>query len=304
MKKEDIEQYQLKEPAIVAIGERRIRAFVADQSARLGGTLWVGNTPTRIVSLAGGRRVEALAFDTSSMAVGDAVTCAEEHANWPSPRRGATPLDDLSFEPGTPTDVARAGSELRGATSGIGVIDSMLPIALGGVTLVLDCGAPDQCVDRLAGALGATVTCASVRPVPAATHQVLGASGLALAVAAKWATRLEDAALLIESVPFGLDELLDSETPVTALVRVHLRDGLEILAETLDLGHSDTQILLRADGTIDLGRSTSRLSTEADRFERLVAIREQLDIFGEHDIPETDLELVREATRLEACLID
>ncbi len=303
--KEQIESYQPKRASVVAIGDRRVRAFVGDQQARLGATLWIGNTPTRIVSLAGARRVEAIAFDTNAFAVGDPVRCTDEEAAWPTPRAGRTTLDDLSFEPGGATPVGQQSDARDTLSCGVEVIDTLLPLAGRGVTLILDSGGPDEAFDRLLRAAGGTVVCASARIVPDATHQVLGSSALALVVAAAWAEMLDDALLAIEAPPFDVDELLVNRV-ITSIIRVELRNGLEILAETLELGHSDTQIVMRSDGTIDLTHSSSRRRPSqpfADRFGRLAQVREHVQIFGEHDLEDDDLAMLADAESLEAGLI-
>lgn len=295
--KEEIEQYEPMEPSLVAVGVQRVRAFVGDHRARLGDVLWVGDEPTRIVALAGNRRVEAIAFDTSSMSVGDSVRVGEQVAGWPTPREGATPLAKLSFAPGrTPTPEA-ASCEPAAMEFGLG---DTLPIVQDGVTLLLDTGAADARFDELytqvrraAGDLVAV----GERTIDA-TRQVVGSNGLALMVAARWASELGDT-LVVEAPPFDLDELLDTITCRTVVVRVLLDGGLEILAESLDLGYCDTQMLIRPDGSIDLVRSNSRLTDVSERFNRLGAVREQLAIFGEHELDETDRRLLTDAEAIE-----
>ena len=298
--RDQIEQYEPKAVSIVAIGDRRVRAFVGDEQPALGSTLWVGAVPTRIVALAGGRRVEALALDTSSFSVGDPVWCADEPAGWPSPRAGRTPLEDLGFEPGRTSAVIPRKRTSDALHTGIEVLDTLLPIAQGGVTLLLDSSAPDACVDRILGTLQGPIVCASSRPVPAASHQILDSSGPALAIAAAWAAEMADAVLVIEAPPFDIDALLDINAKITCIVRVLLRDGLEILAESLDLGQSDTQILLRDDATIDLTRSLS--ACMPGRFAELAAVRERLAIFGSDELTEEERALLAEANALEAGL--
>jgi hypothetical protein len=298
--KDQIEQYEPSHPQVVAIGDHRLRAFVGDDRPRLESTLWVGEVATRIVTLGGSRRVEAIAFDTGRIAVGDPVRCEPAHAEWPAPIAGVTELGALAFAPGRDAAVApTATRDVSALQTSIEVLDDIVPIAYGGVTLVLDPGAPDTAFDRvLAGASPAPCVVASQRVVPGHTHQIVGANGLALALAAQWAREL-DATLVIEAAPFDIDELLDGAKGITAIIRIHLRDGLEILAESLDLGHSDAQLVLRADGRIDLSRSTSRHGGDPARFAQLAEVREKLEIFGEHDLDEDDLALLREADRLE-----
>ena len=298
--KDQIEQYEPSQPQVVAIGDHRVRAFVGDDRPRLESTLWVGDAPTRIVTLGGSRRVEAIAFDTGSFAVGDPVRCEQTHAQWPAPIAGVTDLSALAFAPDRDAVVASPATRDVGALqTGLEVLDDVVPIARAGVTLVLDPGAPDTAFDRLLAGVGpAPCVVASQRVVPVHTHQILGANGLALSLAAQWA-REQNATLVIEAAPFDIDELLDRAKGITAIIRIHLRDGLEILAESLDLGHSDAQIALRTDGTIDLSRSTSRHGGDRARFARIAEVREQLEIFGEHDLDDDDLALLREAERLE-----
>lgn len=304
--KDEIEQYSPAEPSVVAVGDQRVRAWVGDEHPHLGSVLWVGNTPTRVVTLAGAHRVEAITFDTSAISIGDPVRCDPDLAGWPAARRGRTPLDSLGFEPGRSVVAQASGADVTSLDASITVLDEILPIARHGVTLILDTGADDAVTDRIYGAIDGEIACVSTRPVPQATHQVEGRDGLALGVAHAWAREL-GGALIIEALPFDLDELLASDRGITTLVRVHVRDGLDILAETLDLGHCDTQILLRPDGTIDLSRSTSSLRPDAAwsaRLARVAELRQQVEIFGAHDLEPDDVELLREVDVLERGLLD
>lgn len=301
--KEQIEQYSPPSPSVVALGHRRVRAYVADAPAAIGSTLWVGDVPTRVAVVAKNHRVEAIAFDTGAFAVGDAVRCAPQTAGWPAPRPGVTTLEALDFAPGRAAAPPVGPRRPAPLVTGIDAIDALLPLARHGVTMVLDTGAPDACVDRLLDALSGDLVCASARRVSRATHQLQSDEPLALAVATEWAREL-DAALLLESAPFDADVLL-ADCPVTAILRVQLRDGLDVLAETLDLGHCDTQIVLRPDGTIDLGRSASDLTPDTElaaRIARVGALREHIAIFGAEDLDDADAALLEEAAALERWL--
>ena len=302
--REAIEDYTPPEPSVVAVGEHRIRAFVGDASPAIGSTLVVGQVRGRIVSIVGNRRVEASVFDTSTLSVGDPVTCDPRTAHWPRAVRGTTQVNALRFDLER-DDVTSTAASSVSPQCGVSVIDELLPIPAKGTLIVLDCGAPDNVFDRILRALGEPLVAASQRAVPAATHRIIG-TDLALPVAVSWASELGAQAVL-EAPLFALDSLLDEPDLGCVIVRMHVGEGVDAIAESLDIGRSDTQVFLRSDGTVDLSRSHTRLPVThhlAARIASLPDIRERLQIFGEDDVEPADLQYLRAVEELERGLIE
>ena len=168
------------------------------------------------------------------------------------------------------------------------------------MTLLLDASEDDALVDRLAALWRRPFVGAATRRLPHASHQVLGASGLALVVATSWAAQLGQP-LHIEAPPFDLDTLL-AERHGAVLARMQLRDGLEAIAETLEVGHGDTQIVLDPTGRIDLTRSSSRYAANPALWAQLATLNVTLEhtrIFGEHDLDDAERETLALAERLQ-----
>lgn len=307
--KDEIEQYDTHKPAVEEVGPHHIRAFVGDATPKIGSTVWVGNVPTRVRGLIGARQVEAVAFDTTGIRAGDPIRVDAESASWPAPREGVTDVTDLAFAPGRPRQAPNVPRDAEILPTGIDTLDRRLPVARNGVNVILDAGADDEVIDRLMALLGfETVVMAGVRrPAFDVSHQISwdGADGMALALqtAANWAYELGDVLLYAESGPIDLDEwtrVLGS----TVVVRVHLEDGLEVIAETLDIGTTDCQIFVRPDGTIDFARSHGKLATDdswPQKVGEFTEIADKVAIFGGEELEpaeQTLYEVVREAEQV------
>lgn len=300
-----ITHYTPPQPSIVDVGVHRVRAFVGNATPAIGSTLFVGDIPARIVKIAGNCRVEASIFDAQHVHVGQPVRCDPRPAAWPTPRLGATALAELNFLAGHDASVSRNSAQSAPIGSGIAILDELLPLASSGTTMILDSGAPAAAVASVLRWMGTPLVVASPRKVDGATHQIIGA-GLAVEVAVAWAAQL-GAALYVESEFAVLDDILDNPGLSTVVLRMYVHDGLEVIAETLHAGQSDTQIFLRDDGTIDLARSQTRLPVSSPLRGRLGAlpdIRERLAIFGIDDTDPEDVQYLRAIEALERGLIE
>ena len=316
--KDEIENFEARKPAVERVMRKRLVAWVGDARAAVGSTLWVGSVATRISRILPDHRVEAHVFDDDAIEVGDAVRHSPDHAAWPRPRPGRTRLAELEFETGAaPEPEARrleAPPRTEALETGFEPIDAWTPLVRHGTNLILDVGASASRFDILvrSAVSGPFVAATNIPHELELDYEVVWEfaqdAPLARHVAVEWARTLdEDGVTLVldAAVDIDLDALVDDAPGVTTFVRVAVDEDLQIIAETLDLGTSDAQIMLCADGMIDFARSTSSLGDEphAQDFARVAELKERRALFGDEELDPADFELLERAELAERILI-
>lgn len=292
----DLEDYQPREPSVVGLAGHRLIAWVGDQTAAVGRALWVNGRATRIVKLLEGHRVEAVLLNPEGVEKGTAVRVGDEHLNWPPPRPGAFRLADLEFVAEERSSARSEQREPQPLFTGFEGIDEIAPLASYGTNLVFDASDGHTFERVLTAATKGPLV--AVLPEDAdgdAEYRLIYATDaegkIAAEVATHWVMHLENPTLLVRS-SLERPVIVDAGSTTTFL---HLiaHEGLDLLAETLDVGHADAQLFIRRDGSLDLARSFSRVGDNAhsELFARASELKDRVALFGcdELDPEEQDL---------------
>ncbi len=245
---------------------------------------------------------------------------------------------DVPFAPRTPNF-----AEIDGSRAPIGtkweLLDAVAPLVSGAANLIIDQtgGAASK---ALVAAIEAEVSI-GVNTETTGDIRVVGGDHfqriMAHRVGAAWASHLRDEGrkvLFLSNFPrqqadpmasgvavgqvttlLGSSLVSTREGSITSVMALSIdpNEPVAEIVETLPLGDFDAKLFVNADGTVDLLKSTSSANidsaAQAERqrvlstLSQAVSLREKTAIFGDHDLTDSEREVLDEANQLSVQLI-